>query len=47
MTELMDWYQQGNVSVQIDKTFALADTADALNYVMNRQVRGKVAITVS
>ena len=47
MSELMDWYQQGNVSVQIDKTFALADTADALNYVMNRQVRGKVAITVS
>ena len=47
MTELIDWYQKDKVSVQIDKTFTLTETADALNYVMSRQVRGKVAITVS
>ncbi len=44
MQELFTWHQQGKVSVQIDKTFPLDETADALAYVMDRKVKGKVAI---
>lgn len=47
MQELIAWYKSGDVSVQIDKTFTLAETAAALNYVMNRQVRGKVSISIA
>lgn len=46
MEELIRWYQTGQVSVQIDKTFALADAAQAMLHVMNRKVLGKVAITM-
>ncbi|OED35555.1 NADPH:quinone oxidoreductase [Chromatiales bacterium (ex Bugula neritina AB1)] len=47
MQELLDWHQQGRVSVAIDRVFDLKDTPDALKYVMSRQVKGKVAISVS
>lgn len=47
MKELLDWYQQGTVSVEIDRLFELKDTAAALSYVMDRRVKGKVAITIS
>lgn len=46
MKELFDWQKQGKVSVSIDKTFPLAETADALTYVMDRKVKGKIAITI-
>jgi len=46
MKELLHWYEKGVVSVQIDKTFTLADTSEAISYVMNRQAKGKVAIAV-
>lgn len=46
MKELLHWYEQGVVSVQIDKTFTLAETSDAILYVMNRQAKGKVAVSV-
>ncbi len=46
MKELIDWYETENVSVQIDKIFSLADAASAMHHVMNRQVLGKVAITI-
>ena len=45
MLELMDWYVGGKVKVVVDETFALKDTAQALNKVLNRQVKGKVILT--
>ena len=45
MLELMDWYVGGKVKVLVDETFALKDTAQALNKVLNRQVKGKVILT--
>lgn len=46
MTELFQWYNDGKISVSIDKTFPLAQTADALTYVMERNVKGKVCVIV-
>lgn len=46
MQELLQWHQQGRVTVEIDRVFDLKDTAAALSYVMDRQVKGKVAITI-
>lgn len=45
MLELMDWYVGGKVKVVVDETFTLADTAKALNKVLNREVKGKVILT--
>ncbi len=47
MKTLFEWHRQGLLSVHIDKTFTLDNTAAALNYVMNRNVRGKVAIEIN
>lgn len=46
MQELLDWYQKGVVSVAVDQTFSLKDTAKALDYVMGRQVKGKVSVII-
>jgi len=46
MQELISWYESGKIAVEIDKVFSLAETKQALAYVMSRQVKGKVAITV-
>ncbi len=46
MTELFKWADQGKVSVSVDRTFPLQHTADALSYVMDRKVKGKVAVSV-
>lgn len=42
--ELLDWYRRSLVSVSIDRQFDLCDTAKALRWVMDRQVKGKVAV---
>ena len=47
MKTLFEWYKNGLVSVHIDNIFTLDNTAAALNYVMNRQVRGKVSIEIN
>jgi NADPH2:quinone reductase len=44
MKELVTWYMQGKVKVNIDKSFALKDSVEALKYVTSRQVKGKVVI---
>jgi NADPH2:quinone reductase len=44
MKELLGWYLQGKVKVVVDEVFPLEKTADALNKVMNRQVKGKVIL---
>ncbi len=46
MQELLEWYQQGVISVAVDRTFSLSETSAALEYVMGRQVKGKVAVVV-
>ena len=45
MQELFNWYQQEKVSLIIDKCYPLAQTAQALQAVANRQVMGKVILT--
>ena len=44
MQELVTWYLQGKVKVNIDKSYALKDSIEALEYVTSRQVKGKVVI---
>lgn len=44
MQELVAWYLQGKVKVNIDKSYALKDSIEALEYVTSRQVKGKVVI---
>lgn len=46
MTELFEWADQGKISVSVDRTFPLENTAEALSYVMDRKVKGKVAVSV-
>lgn len=47
MQELFAWYKDSKVSVVTDEIFPLSKTTDALNKVMQRQVKGKVVITPS
>ncbi|PCI52695.1 MAG: NADPH:quinone oxidoreductase [Alphaproteobacteria bacterium] len=44
LTELMNWYQQGKIKVVIDEIFPLSEAANALEKVMQRQVKGKVVL---
>ncbi len=46
MQELMQMVQQGKASVVVEKTFPLAQTKDAIMHVMDRKVKGKVAIII-
>jgi|TARA_B110000014_G_scaffold253645_1_gene233281 NADPH2:quinone reductase len=46
MQELMDWYAQGKVKVVIDQLFPLHQAAGAINKILNRQVKGKVILTL-
>ncbi len=44
MHELLTWYVKGVVRVHVDKRFALEDTVEALDYVGQRKVKGKVVV---
>lgn len=44
MKELIGWYLQGKVKVIVDETVALKDAKLALNKVMGRDVKGKMAL---
>lgn len=46
MQQLFQWIESGKVSINVDKTYALKDTAEAISYVMNRNVKGKVSIVL-
>lgn len=46
MQQLFNWQKAGLVSVSVDQTFALKDTAAALAYVMDRKVKGKVSVVI-
>lgn len=42
--DLFEWVQSGDLKVRIDKTFPLAQAADAHRYVEGRHTRGKVVL---
>lgn len=44
MKELLTWYLQGKVKVIVDGALPLAQAKDALDKVMNRQVKGKMVL---
>lgn len=44
MKELLTWYLQGKVKVVVDDALPLAQAKDALDKVMNRQVKGKMVL---
>lgn len=44
MKQLFGWYSDGSVSIATDEEYPLSKTADALNKVMSRQVKGKVVV---
>jgi NADPH2:quinone reductase len=43
---LLSWYQQGKLKPHIDQTFSLERAVEALQMLANRQVKGKIALTV-
>ncbi|MFP2994897.1 NADPH:quinone oxidoreductase family protein [Spongiivirga sp. MCCC 1A20706] len=45
--ELMTWYAQGKLKPHIHKIYPLENAPDALEEMMNREVKGKVVIGVS
>lgn len=44
MRELLAWYLEGKVKVNVDQVFPLSDTVNALKKVMSRKVIGKVIL---
>jgi NADPH2:quinone reductase len=46
LATLLGWAAEGRLTVPIDATFPLAETATALRAIADRQVRGKVVVTV-
>jgi NADPH:quinone reductase-like Zn-dependent oxidoreductase len=42
--DLFQWMRDGKVAVRIDKTFPLANVADAHRYLESRQVIGKLLL---
>lgn len=45
MQELLTWYVQGKVKVVVDEALPLAQATQAMEKVMNRQVKGKMVVT--
>jgi NADPH2:quinone reductase len=46
LATLLGWATEGRLTVPIDATFPLAETATALQAIAERRVRGKVVVTV-
>jgi NADPH2:quinone reductase len=46
IAELFGWYLEGKVSVVTDTEYKLADTAEALERMQQRSVKGKLVITM-
>ncbi|HEU4823505.1 MAG TPA: NADP-dependent oxidoreductase, partial [Nitrososphaeraceae archaeon] len=47
LTKLAQWIDQSNIRVNIDRTFTLDETANALDYQRDVHPRGKVVLKVS
>ena len=46
MQQLGRWFAEGRLKPHVSQTFPLARAADALTLMANRQVKGKVVLTV-
>ena len=46
LDELFQWYREGKLKPNVSHTFPLADTADALYALINREVVGKAVVTI-
>lgn len=46
LTQLAKWVDQNNIKINIDKTFSLDETAEALDYVKDVHPRGKVVLEI-
>jgi NADPH:quinone reductase-like Zn-dependent oxidoreductase len=46
LTKLVQWVDQNNVRVNVEKKFSLDEAAEALDYQKDVHPRGKVVITV-
>jgi NADPH:quinone reductase-like Zn-dependent oxidoreductase len=46
LTKLAQWVDQNNIKVNVDRTFLLAEAADALDYQKDVHPRGKVVLAI-
>jgi len=46
LTKLAKWVDQNNIRVNVDRTFSLAEAADALDYQKDVHPRGKVVLAI-
>jgi NADPH:quinone reductase-like Zn-dependent oxidoreductase len=46
LTKLAQWIDQNNRRVNVDRTFLLAEAADALDYQKDVHPRGKVVLAI-
>lgn len=46
LEQLAQWLGEGRIRPVIDRTFTLAETADAISYAEEGHIRGKVIITI-
>ncbi|MCW8090255.1 NADPH:quinone oxidoreductase family protein [Alteromonas sp. ASW11-130] len=46
MNELFSWAMAGDIEVHIAQTYPLSEAATALNQLMNREVKGKLILTI-
>jgi NADPH:quinone reductase-like Zn-dependent oxidoreductase len=46
LTKLAQWTDQNNTRVNVDRTFLLAEAADALDYQKDIHPRGKVILAI-
>ena len=46
LTKLAKWVDQNNIKVNVDRTFSLAEAADALDYQKDVHPRGKVVLAI-
>jgi NADPH2:quinone reductase len=44
MNDLFNWMAAGKLKIHVDKTFSLAQVAEAHNYLEDRQSKGKVLL---
>jgi alcohol dehydrogenase len=46
LTKLAKWVDQNNIRVNVDRTFSLAEAADALDYQKDVHPKGKVVLAI-
>ncbi|MEM7114437.1 MAG: NADPH:quinone oxidoreductase family protein [Chloroflexota bacterium] len=46
LKKLMGWYAEGKLKPHVSKTFPLEETAEAMNFLLQRKSKGKVVVVV-